>query len=173
MQVSIVLTIIGADKPGLVQSLSGAIADGGGNWLESRMARLGGQFAGILRVTVDADRADALIADLNALREAGLSVHAERSDIAESGAPARGVLLEFIGHDRPGLIREMTQALARRQINVEQLDTQVISAPMSGEPLFQATAHLRVPADVDDADLRAEIEHIADQLSLDVSLENE
>ena len=174
MQVSIVLTIIGTDKPGLVETLSRTIADGGGNWLESRMAHLSGKFAGILRVMVDADKADALIESLRALRETGgLSVHAVRSDATEPGEAARAVLLQFIGHDRPGLVREVTQALAKRQINVEQLDTKVISAPMTGEPMFQATVHLRVPAAVDEADLRAEIEHIADQLSLDVSLENE
>lgn len=175
MQVSIVLTIIGVDKPGLVGTLSRTIADGGGNWLQSRMARLGGKFAGILEVAVDADRADALIQSLRALRETGgLSVHAERSDAVETtSGGARAVRLEFIGHDRPGLIREMTHALAKRQINVEQLETRVISAPMTGEPMFQATCHLSVPADVDDAETRAELEHIGDQLSLDVSLENE
>jgi len=58
VNVSLVLTVIGPDRPGLVESLSQAIAQQEGNWLESRMARMAGQFAGILRVNIEEERAE-------------------------------------------------------------------------------------------------------------------
>ena len=48
----LVLTLIGSDRPGLVEAVAEVIAGHGGNWLESRMAHLAGKFAGILRVEI-------------------------------------------------------------------------------------------------------------------------
>src|SRR5215208_771327 len=58
MLATLVMTVIGADRPGLVQMVAARVADHGGNWLESRMCRLGGQFAGILRIEVAKERRD-------------------------------------------------------------------------------------------------------------------
>jgi glycine cleavage system regulatory protein len=49
---SLVLTVIGADRPGLVETLAQTIAEHGASWLESRMAHLAGHFVGLLRVSV-------------------------------------------------------------------------------------------------------------------------
>ena len=67
MATYLVLTIIGDDKPGLVGLLSETISRHSGNWLESNMSHLAGKFAGILRVSVGDDEADALVADLQGL----------------------------------------------------------------------------------------------------------
>src|SRR5438445_13035669 len=71
---SLVMTVIGQDRPGLVGSVAGLVAEHGGNWLESRMSRLGGQFAGILRVEVPAEQEPALVASLKGLAAQGLTV---------------------------------------------------------------------------------------------------
>ena len=60
MLATLVMTVIGPDRPGLVQLLATRVADHGGNWLESRMCRHGGQFAGLLRVEVAEEQSDAL-----------------------------------------------------------------------------------------------------------------
>ena len=73
----LVLTLIGPDRPGLVESVAEVIAGHGGNWLESRMAHLTGKFAGILRVEIPTDRVAALTAALAALQERGLRVIAD------------------------------------------------------------------------------------------------
>ena len=80
MRTSLVLTVIGDDKPGIVEQLSDRILATGANWEESRMARLAGKFAGLLRVSVDADHADTLAAALRSLDAGGLTVVVERSD---------------------------------------------------------------------------------------------
>src|SRR6266851_6013313 len=86
MLLSLVMTVIGEDHPGLVKTVAGIVADQGGNWLESRMARLGGQFAGVLRVQIPAEKEAALVRSLKHLESEGLTivVHSDRPQPEES-----------------------------------------------------------------------------------------
>jgi glycine cleavage system regulatory protein len=171
MRTSLVLTVIGDDRPGLVEQLSGPVVESGANWEESRMARLAGKFAGLLRVSVDADRADALASRLSSLGAGGLTVVVERS--TESAPPAaRTVRLEMIGNDRAGIVRDISHALAGQQVNIDELETDVVTAPMSGDALFQARASLRVPQSVTIDQLRGVLEALADELMVDLTLED-
>jgi glycine cleavage system regulatory protein len=171
MSVSLVLTLIGPDRPGLVEAISQAVAVHQGNWLDSRMARLSGQFAGILLVSVAERRAEALSAALTSLESRGLQVTVARSDSDPIGGAARQLRLELLGSDRPGIIRDISEALAERAINVDELRTEVVSAPMSGELLFRASAELRVPLDLDLDDLRKQLEALANELMVDIDLD--
>ena len=143
MQIPIVMTVIGKDRTGLVESVARIVAEHGGNWLESRMCRLGGEFAGLLRVHVPSERRVELENALSRLTDLTVVVH---SDVA---SPATGkpqlASLEVVGQDRPGIVREISHALAAQGVNVEELTTECVSAPMSGEPLFQARARLLLP----------------------------
>jgi glycine cleavage system regulatory protein len=170
MRTSLVLTIIGDDKPGIVEQLSDQILATGANWEESRMARLAGKFAGLLRLTVDRDRADALAASLTRSDAGGLTVVVEQSGEPLAG-PYRTVRLELLGHDRPGIVRDISRALAHHRVNIEDLETDVTSAPMSGEALFRARAELGVPATVTTEMLRDVLEAIAGELMVDLMLE--
>ena len=172
MSVNLVFTVIAADQPGVVELLSQTVADHGANWLGSRMARLAGEFAGIVEVDVPEASADALCVALNALDRHGLRVQLGRSEPSE---PAQGawlsVGLELVGDDRPGIVHEISQALALRGVNVSELATSCESAPMSGEPLFRATASLLLPSGAAIEELRAELEKIAQDLMVDLTLE--
>jgi len=170
MAVSLVLTLIGEDKPGLVELLSRTIAEHDGNWLESRMSRMAGRFAGILRASVPNARAAELSDALHALESRGLRVVVERSEIEESATPFRRFTLDLVGSDRAGIIRDVSRVLASRQVNVDELHTECTSAPMSGELLFNARAKLRVPDGSGVDDLRAAIESIANDLMVDITL---
>lgn len=164
------MTIIGPDRTGLVESVARVVADQGGNWLESRMCRLGGEFAGILRVELPAEKRQALLEALRTLQGAGLTVVVQPdAAAAPAAAPGRPVRLELVGHDRPGIVREITSALARANVNVEEFSSECASAPMSGETLFQATARLQLPAGCDLAALKKELEKIAADLLVDIS----
>jgi glycine cleavage system regulatory protein len=171
MLATLVMTVIGADRPGLVQMVAARVADHGGNWLESRMCRLGGQFAGILRVEVAAERRDELVAALRTLEVDGLRaiVHAEGG---RTGVPAGGAMatVELVGTDRPGILRSVAGAFAAHGVNVEELASERVNAPMGGGVLFQAKATVFVPADVKLAALRAELEKIAADLMVDLKL---
>ena len=171
MRTSLVLTIIGDDKPGLVEQLSDRILATGANWEESRMARLGGKFAGLLRLTVERDRADALVTELTKLETVGLSVVVEQSSELDAGS-YRTVRLELLGNDRPGIVRDISRALAHHRVNIEELETDVTSAPMSGEALFRARVELGVPATVTTEMLRDLLAALAGELMVDVMLED-
>jgi glycine cleavage system regulatory protein len=171
MPASLVITIIGPDRPGLVESVSRAISDRGGNWTRSRMAHLAGQFAGILHVTIDPQAADDLKAALEQLAGESLSVTIARDDVAPVvPSPGLTLKLDLIGQDRPGIVREISRALAARGVNVEELATECESAPWSGEILFKAQATLHAPADTDLDTLRRDLEAIAQDLMVEISL---
>lgn len=163
------MTVIGKDRPGLVESVASLVAKHGGNWLESRMCRLGGEFAGILRVVVDTGRQPALENELKAI--AGLTIVICPDSAPAPTAAGRLVGLEVVGQDRPGIVREISHALARQGVNVEELSTQCTSAPMTGEALFKAQAKLQIPATCSLPNLRTELERIGGNLLVDVTLE--
>jgi len=168
MQIPLVMTIISPDRTGLVETVARAVAAQGGNWLESRMCRLGGEFAGILRVEIPAENRAGLLAALHRLQTNGLQI-VVRDDAPVAAAPGRQTRLEIVGADRPGIVREITSALARAGVNVEEFSSAVGSAPMSGEPLFKAAARLQLPAGCDQAALKRDLEKIAADLLVDVS----
>jgi glycine cleavage system regulatory protein len=171
MRIPLVMTIIARDRPGLVDLIAATIAEHDGNWLESRMAHLGGQFAGILRVHVPEHREVALVDALRGLQAHGLTVvvQADRGPQPDA-AIEPGALLEIVGQDRPGIVRQISHALAGFGVNVEELQSECSSAPMSGETLFKARVQLRLPAGSAPDELRKTLERVAADLMVDVSL---
>jgi glycine cleavage system regulatory protein len=167
----LVLTLLGSDRPGLVELVAAIIAEHKGNWLESRMTRLAGHFAGILRAELPEAEVPAALAALAALEPRGLKVIAEAGPRPPAPAPARTMELELVGLDRPGIVREISQLLAANGVNVEELTTNRKSAPMTAEMLFEARAHVHVPAGTDIAALRAGLERIASDLLVEITLE--
>lgn len=167
MQTSLVLTVIGADKTGLVESVARVVAEHGGNWLESRMCKLGGEFAGILRVEIPADKKTSLLDALQKISRLTVTIRADELKISSSSA--RQTKLEIVGSDRPGIVREISAALARANVNVEEFSSEIVSAPMSGENLFKASAKLQLPEKCDLAALKRDLEKIAADLQVDVS----
>jgi glycine cleavage system regulatory protein len=171
MRNTLVLTVLAADRTGLVEMLAERIAAAGGNWEESRMARLAGQFAGILLVTCEAERSDEVAAAVRALSSSGLQVTVRASPEAATGGGGTRFQLALTGGDRAGIIRDVSRVLAERGVNVEELESEVSSAPMSGERLFTAHARLLVPPTLALADLRASLEKLAGELMVDLSVE--
>jgi glycine cleavage system regulatory protein len=170
MQHALVMTVIGQDRPGLVESVAALVAEHGGNWLESRMSRLGGQFAGILRVEVPAEKQALLTTALTDLEARGLTVVVHPDQSQPLSPNARLSVLEIVGQDRPGIIRQISHALAGFGINVEELETECASAAMSGETLFRARARLSIPQSCDTAQIRQRLEKIAEDLIVEISL---
>jgi len=169
MTTYLILTVIGDDRPGLVGELAATISTHGGNWLESSMSHLAGKFAGIVKVAVANESTDSLKAALAKL--SGLKVTTESSADAEKPGKGRRLKFSLVGHDRIGIVREVSQVLARHAVNVEELTTRTSSAPMSAEILFHADAELLAGADLDARSLAAELERISDDLMVDITLD--
>lgn len=172
MQTHLVLTVIGRDRPGLVSVVSETIAAGGGNWLDTRMATLAGQFAGMLLVAIAPEKADDLVASLENLEAQGLRLIIEKS--AEAAPVAgRTLRLELIGLDRPGIVRDVSGVLAAKNVSIVGLESQQVSGSFSGEAMFKATARLRLPNDLDPEELRNSLEALANELMVDLDLEDD
>jgi glycine cleavage system regulatory protein len=168
----LVLTVIAADKAGQVERIAECIAEHNGNWLESRMSRMAGQFAGILRVAVPAESYDELVEALQALASQGIRVLIAESGI-EPSCTWKPIAMELVGNDRPGIVRDITRLLAELGINVERLNTDVRPAPMSSEPLFYAEALLALPLTLPLEQLQKHLEELADDLMVELTLRPE
>ncbi len=169
MKSYLVMTVLGTDRPGLVSSLADTVASHGGNWLESRMARLAGQFAGIIRIECAPDTMDGLIQELQAPGNSGLTITAVREE-EEEPADRRTLIVDVVGNDRPGIVRELSAAVADAGGNIEELTTGLESAPMSGHPMFRAHGVVSIPENTRTEVLIAAIECLGGDLTVDVSL---
>jgi glycine cleavage system regulatory protein len=173
MRTYLIMTILGSDRPGLVNSLAETVARHGGNWLECRMTRLAGQFAGIVRVECPQEHVDALLHELQCPSgdpaHAGLTVQAARESI-EPPRSQRTIEVEVVGNDRPGIVRELTAAVAIAGGNIEELATNLESAPMSGHPMFRAKGTISIPESVAIANITTAIENLGSDLSVDVTV---
>jgi glycine cleavage system regulatory protein len=171
MSAAFVLTVVSDDQPGIVEILSKVIADHEGNWTESSMMSLAGKFAGILLVHLPEQRASAFISTLDALETEGLQIVAQRSQVTPTVDTAREYSFDLVGQDRPGIVHDITEILAKHGVNVQELETTVQSASMSGESLFMAHARIFVPPEVDLEKLQDKLEELANELMVDIELE--
>jgi glycine cleavage system regulatory protein len=169
----LVLTLIGDDRPGLVEQLSSVITAHQGNWLESSMAQLAGKFAGVLKVSVPPEQAEALEAALSKLSALRVMVECSMDAAAAPVHRHRRLAFSLVGHDRIGIVREVSQVFARHGVNVEKLVTHTSSAPMSSETLFHAEAELTADERVDAQALKADLERLSNDLIADINLDEQ
>ncbi len=170
MNTPFIVTLVGADRPGLVNALAECAAANGANWLDSSLAHLAGRFAGIVRLDVPEADADRLEAALRALSSAGLSLSVERG----SSAPAAGgelIRMALLAHDRPGIVRDISAVLTQHRASIERMDSACESGSFNGEAMFRAELEVRVPSGVAPTELQAALEALANELMVDLKLE--
>lgn len=172
MKTSFVITLLGNDRPGLVSAMAARAAACGANWMESNMAQLAGKFAGIVRLEIEEADAPRLEAALRDLEAEGLRLTIEQGAApAAAGTPCR-TALELVGQDRPGIVREISAVLARHGASIDKLETACESASFSGESLFRARIEMQIPSSAQTAGLQAELEALANDLMVDITLES-
>jgi len=168
----LIVTVFAPDQPGHVERIASCIADHGGNWLESRMTHMAGQFAGILRIGAPAEAHTQLRDALEGLSTQGIRVQfAERG--IESACTWKPISMELVGNDRPGIVRDVTRLLTEQGVNVQQLVTNVEPAPMSSESLFRANALLGLPLTLSLDVLQKHLETLADDLMVELKLKTD
>ena len=166
---TLILTIIGSDRPGLTQALAAAVLSAGGNWLESHLSRLGGVYVGSVLVELDSGGVEALRAAVREVDAQGLGV---RISPAIEGAQAAGDVVQFslVGQDRSGIVHQVTAVLSRLEANIEDFDTHLSVEPHSGAPLFHMDARLRLPPTLSAEAVQAALEGISAEIMVDISL---
>lgn len=167
---SLVLTVVGDDRAGLVASVAELVGAHGGNWERSQLAELAGAFAGVIEVSVEDDRAEELRSALAAL-DGLLAVNVHTGATAGTDADsARHLTFHVLGNDRPGIVRDISAVLRDHDLSIEEMTTGTREAAMFGGRLFEADVIVRVPASVDPADVTAELERLANEIQVDVSV---
>jgi glycine cleavage system regulatory protein len=167
---SLIVSIVGPDRHGIVSLLSDRAQRFGANWAASRMTRLAGEFGGTVHFEVPRENADALATALRSLESSGLQVVISRSDGASVPASLRGVELELVGEDRLGIVSSLTKILAERGISIENIHTEIIRSGVSGKQTFRIGAHLLLPAALSIDALRRELGSLAREMMLDIAL---
>ena len=172
MLTSLVITVIGPDRPGIVSAVSDKAVEFGANWTDSLMANFAGQFAGIVQLQVPQQQCDALMAALLALESPGMRVAVAKGNDGKNSGAVRHLKLDLVGNDRPGIIHSISSQLARRGISIEKLQTEVVSGAWSGEQMFQMNARLLVPLSLDTDELRSGLESLANELMVDITMDD-
>lgn len=172
MLTSLVITVIGPDRPGIVSAVSDKAVEFGANWTDSLMANFAGQFAGIVQLQVPVQQCDALMSALRSLDSPGMRVAVARGGDGSGATAVRHLKLDLVGNDHPGIIHSISNQLAQRGISIEKLQTEVISGAWSGEQMFQMNARLLVPLSLDTDELRQGLESLANELMVDITIDD-
>ncbi len=166
---SFVLSVIGADRAGLVEALSEVVADHGGSWEQSHMTELAGMFAGMVLVRLPSDRAGDFREALGPLRDQGLlDVTLRAATTDDDSAESPSLRFEVVGADRPGIVHEVSHRLAALGVGIVDLRTWTESAAMAGSALFRAAAVVRLPDGVAADDVIGALEALSNDLMVDV-----
>jgi len=165
---TLILTVAGSDRPGLVAAVADVVDAHGGNWENSQLAELAGVFAGVIQVSVTSERQDELTSALQALD--GLLTVAVHAGSDAASAAAQPISLQILGNDRPGIVREVSGVLQAHGVSIETIDTETKDAAMAGGRLFEASVTAEVPASADLDVLRSDLERLTSELQVDITL---
>ena len=172
MRENIVFTLTGADRIGIVEAVTKLLLDRGGNVETSRMARLGGEFAILMLVSMPSEQIDNLGKDVEMLVVQGYKVTTSRTGqtYAEAHPGWLPYQIEVHGADHEGIIHQVAHYLSERGINIESMDTGTSHAPVSGTPLFSMTALVSVPLSLSGQGWETALEDMGNQLNVDIKV---
>jgi glycine cleavage system regulatory protein len=165
----VMLTLIGPDRTGIVARLAALAAEHGGNWLDSRMIRMGGYFSGIVRISLPGEGIAAFREAVTAfMEEVDYQFAIQPAEVESGRAEGAHATLSLSGQDHPGIVQAIFESFQQSGVNVEELITGLQAAPWSGTPVFEARARLFVPEGVSIADLQARLEDLAADLLVEI-----
>ena len=172
MNKEVVLTLTGHDRVGIVEEIMNVMVRHGGNVANSRMARLGGEFAMLALVELEEKDLPSFEKEVQKLRDTGFQITLQQTedDHAKKFAGWLPYQIEVLGADHEGIIYEISHHLAQQGINFEDVETTTAPAPMSGTPLFKMHATLLVPPDLPFHKWSDALEEIGDRLNVTVKV---
>ncbi|UCG04857.1 MAG: hypothetical protein JSV83_13095 [Desulfobacterales bacterium] len=171
-KVYVVVTAVGRDRRGTVETITDAVVNHCANIEESRMARLGGEFAVIMLLSLAAENLTPLTEDLKGLSEKGLTLTTRETDLSRIEA-FRGYVpyeISVFGADHEGIVNSVARSLASERINVEEMDTRVTPAPNTGTPLFSMYARVQAPPELSLRQLREKLAKVGRKLDVDIEV---
>jgi len=170
---SLIISVVGSDRPGIVSEISGTINSHGGNIEKSRMTRLGSDFTIIMLVTVDPKWEESLVVALQAIKELSITTKGTESNTVITSENCQDTAgencqISLSGADNEGIVKVLSKYLAEKSINIIEMDTHVSQAPVSGTPLFNLKAITSTPMDLNISDIQSDLNQIAQKLSVEI-----
>ncbi len=165
---NLAVTAIGRDRPGIVAGITSALLEAGGNVDDSQMSILHGHFAVMLVVSVpDGASTEELSLRLDEVgREFGLGgISVSEVTSLERGAGPTHVLTVY-GADRPGIVHDVAELLAARDVNITDLRTRRTGDADS--PLYTMMMELTVTGGPEA--LRLALEELSAEKQVEVNL---
>ncbi len=164
---SLIFTLVGKDKPGLIDSLAQRVYALDGNWLASNVAHMAGQFAGFVQVDLPEENHQKLISEFEQHPDLVITMVS-----ADEQTPQEMEMADIavMGNDKRGIVQELTAALNQFNINILRFESSCESAPNWGGLLFKAHARIQIPVGFDLDPLQASLENIANDLVVDIDL---
>lgn len=171
MNAYLLITVTAPDRPGIVERITEQVTRYDANWEDSRMARLGGDFAGIVKLSVAKERVEKLAAALRELTDDETTIVVKEGHEEPTEPPPEQLYeLRLSGADHEGIVHSVAAHLAQQGINLESMDTHVVPAPMSASPLFQMGALIKISDALTLEQLRGSLRQIGDDLGVDIDL---
>ena len=172
MRKNIILTLTGSDRVGIVDSVTEILVKVDGNVETSRMARLGGEFAMLMLVSIEEKQLGNLEQGLKSLWEQGFQVTTKQTELSyeQKYAGWLSYQIEVHGADQEGIVHKVAHYLTQRGINIESMDTGIVPAPMSGTLFFSMNALVVVPPNLLHKDWQADLDEVADQLNVEIKV---
>ena len=167
-----VITLTGSDDIGVVEHVTELILECKGDVQASRMSRLGGEFAMLFLISVPVSETEHLAENIEKLAKEDFKVTITETEwgvaaIHKDWIPYK---IEVTGANHEGIIHEIAGHLSELGINIESIETNVVPAPMSGVPLFTMDAIVVAPPDLSRNQWRDELEEVADDLHVDLTI---
>ena len=166
------VTAIGKDRVGIVDDIAGFLTGLGHNIEESRMALLGGEFAGIVLVSGDESAVDRLVHEADSFgARAGLTVRVVGTDNPPNDRADPPYRLSAYSLDTPGLVHAVSSVLRDLSINIEDLESYVTAAPWTGAPMFRMEARIVLPSSVPIGRVKDALAKLESERDFDIRLD--
>ncbi|NQV28499.1 MAG: hypothetical protein HQ518_29450 [Rhodopirellula sp.] len=163
-----VITLLGRDRLGIVESFSKTVADHGGAWCESRIMQADGQFGGVFLAEVPDDNASEFENSLGSSFQPEFHLAVVRSDADRKAAqPRHSFEIIVLCGDRPRLLHKFAQLCTARQINILELQTNLRPAAMTGLMMFEISAVGDSPEPLDQDEFADALEALGDDVVVD------
>jgi glycine cleavage system transcriptional repressor len=170
------LSAIGKDRPGIVAEVSGLIYESGGNLEDSRMTRLGEQFALLILLSGTGEEFHHRLSTGCKRLEWEKHLSIFLTPIEDfGGKPCAGEPIEIYelsttGLDRMGIVYQVSRLLADQGVNIADMQTKATPSPESGTPLFTMKIFLEVPTKIPPQALLEKLNRLGEELAIDINL---
>ena len=168
----LVISALGADRPGIINEFTESILNNGCNIVDSRMSVLGGEFALMLMVEGNWNTLSKVEKSLQGLGELlGLTIISKQTKQREGTQQLIPYSVEVVSLDHPGIVNKLANFFSQRKINIENLNTNTYAAAHTGAKMVSVNMTVELPAETHIPRLRDEFLDFCDQLNLDAMIE--